>query len=306
MAPTRAGSLRLLRFAGVDVYVHWSWLVVAVIEVKSRSGSFGSLFWNVLEYLTLFAVVLLHEFGHALACRQVGGQADEIVLWPLGGVAYVTPPARPGPTLWSIAAGPLVNLVLLIATAVMLALLPASDSDGIVFLRAFAVINFGLLVFNLLPIYPLDGGQILRALLWFFLGRARSLMVAAGLGLVAVVALLGLAMVKGSLWLGLLGVFALLSCWRGLARARVLARLARLPRHTGFACPACKSAPPVAALWPCSLCGMVSDTFATHAVCPNCGSAAEATMCPDCGRANPIPRWATASAAARSGPVVPP
>ena len=66
----------------------------------------------MLECLALFVIVLLHEFGHALACRQVGGQANQIVLWPLGGVAYVAPPPRPGPTLWSIAAGPLVNVAL--------------------------------------------------------------------------------------------------------------------------------------------------------------------------------------------------
>jgi Zn-dependent protease len=69
--------------------------------------------WNALEYVTLFGIVLLHEMGHALACRQVGGQANLIVLWPLGGVAYVSPPPRPGATLWSIAAGPLVNVALL-------------------------------------------------------------------------------------------------------------------------------------------------------------------------------------------------
>ena len=54
----------------------------------------------------------MHEFGHALACRQVGGKANQIMLWPLGGVAYVSPPQRPGAMLWSIAAGPLVNVVL--------------------------------------------------------------------------------------------------------------------------------------------------------------------------------------------------
>ena len=56
--------------------------------------------------------MLTHEFGHALACRSVGGTADNIMLWPLGGVAYVNPPQRPGATLWSIAAGPLVNVAL--------------------------------------------------------------------------------------------------------------------------------------------------------------------------------------------------
>src|SRR6202035_248478 len=65
------------------------------------------------EYLALFLIVMIHEFGHALACRQVGGTANQIVLWPLGGVAYVDPPPRPGAMLWSIAAGPLVNVALL-------------------------------------------------------------------------------------------------------------------------------------------------------------------------------------------------
>ena len=271
--------------------MHWSWLLVALIEIKSRSGRFGSLLWNVAEYLMLFAVVLLHEFGHALACRQVGGQADQILLWPLGGVAYITPPSRPGATLWSIAAGPLVNLVLLAVSAAILALLSPSSSDFFSFLTAFAYVNLGLLVFNILPIYPLDGGQILRALLWFLFGRATSLMVAAGLGLLAVVVLLGVAAARGSLWLGVMAIFALMSCWRGLGRARALARLARLPHHEGFACPACQSAPPVADLWSCSRCLLVFDPFATDAACPNCGLSFETTKCPDCGRAHPMSRW---------------
>ena len=81
--------------------------------MRSRSGRlYSSVIWNVLEYLTLFLIVLTHEFGHALACRSVGGQANQIVLWPFGGVAYVSPPQRPGAVLWSIVAGPLVNVVL--------------------------------------------------------------------------------------------------------------------------------------------------------------------------------------------------
>jgi Zn-dependent protease len=291
MTPTRRGSLRLLRFSGIDVYIHWSWLVVALIEIKSRSGHFGSVLWNVVEYLTVFLAVLLHEFGHALACRQVGGQADQIVLWPLGGVAYVTPPARPGATLWSIAAGPLVNLVLLAASAGLLALLGPSDSDGVRFLAAFAMVNLGLLLFNILPIYPLDGGQILRALLWFVLGRATSLLVAAGLGLVAVVGLLGFAVVRNSLWLGLMAIFALLRCWRGLAQARMLARLARLPRHPGFGCPSCATAPPVAELWACARCLLKFDPFTTNAACPNCAATFETTTCPNCGRDHPMSTW---------------
>src|SRR5689334_24223445 len=114
MGSIRKGSVHLFRFAGVDVFLHWSWFLVALFEINARSGRYSSVAWNAAEYLALFAVVLLHEYGHALACRQVGGNADHIVLWPLGGVAYVDPPPRPGATLWSITAGPLVNVVLLL------------------------------------------------------------------------------------------------------------------------------------------------------------------------------------------------
>lgn len=111
--PNRQGSIRLFRFDGIDVFLHWSWFLVAAFEISNGSRRYSSLTWNVLEYLALFLIVMLHEFGHALACRQVGGTANQIVLWPLGGVAYVNPPQRPGATLWSIAAGPLVNVGLL-------------------------------------------------------------------------------------------------------------------------------------------------------------------------------------------------
>src|ERR1039457_7215479 len=123
MTPTRQGSFRLFRFAGIDVYLHWSWFLIAVYGINIRAGKYSSMAWPVLEYLALFLIVLIHEFGHALACRQVGGKANQIVLWPLGGVAYVNPPQRPGTTLWSIAAGPLVNVVLLpvLYTAVVVA-----------------------------------------------------------------------------------------------------------------------------------------------------------------------------------------
>ena len=192
MSSIRQGSIHLFRVAGVDLFLHWSWFVVAAFEIESRAGRYASILWNVLEYLALFLIVLLHEFGHAMACRQTGGTANQIVLWPLGGVAYVNPPQRPGATLWSIAAGPLVNVVLLpiLAGGVMLAGSMGwarTMPDAYLLLKAVAWINGSLLVFNMLPIYPLDGGQILRSLLWFVLGRARSLMVATVIGLVGIV-----------------------------------------------------------------------------------------------------------------------
>src|SRR5436309_15385986 len=157
MLPTQRGSFRLFGFAGVQVYLHWSWLVVALIEINMRSRQYGSYVWNVLEYLALFGIVLMHEFGHALACRQVGGKAEQIILWPLGGVAYVAPPPRPGATLWSIAAGPLVNVALVPVLGILWIVSrsfhwPEALPNAHAYLIAISIINFGLLIFNLLPI----------------------------------------------------------------------------------------------------------------------------------------------------------
>lgn len=300
--PTRQGAIRLFRFAGIDLFLHWSWFLVAAYEINGRGRSYSSITWNVLEYLALFLIVGLHEFGHALACRQVGGEANQIVLWPLGGVAYVDPPPRPGATLWSIAAGPLVNVVLIPVLSALGWLArssgwPQSSPDAYALLRSVWLINLVLLIFNMLPIYPLDGGQIFRALLWFVIGRARSLMVATILGFVGVAGLFGLAVWRQSVWYGVMSVFILMNCWSGLQHARALSRMAKLPRRDGFACPWCKAAPPLGDFWKCAKCGTSFDTFQTQGVCPNCASRFSVTHCVDCGRAHPMSDWMVAAVA---------
>ena len=300
--PNRQGSIRLFRFSGIEVFVHWSWFLVAVYEINSRSGTYSSRTWNALEYLSIFLIVMLHEFGHALACRQVGGNANQIVLWPLGGVAYVDPPPRPGATLWSIAAGPLVNVALIPILSVLGMLgrssgWSAANPDAHALLRAVWDINLYLLIFNMLPIYPLDGGQILRSLFWFVLGRARSLMLATIIGFVGVVGFICIALWMQSIWFGILSVFILMNCWSGLKQARALSRLAKLPRRDGFACPWCKSAPPLGDFWKCGQCGQAFDTFQTQGVCPHCGARFDATHCLDCGRPHPISEWMVSSIA---------
>jgi Zn-dependent protease len=299
MLPTRQGSIRLFRFAGIDVYLHWLWFLAAVYLVQSTMKSYSTILWPVLECLALFLIVLLHEFGHALACRQVGGQANLIVLWPLGGVAYVAPPVRPGAVLWSIAAGPLVNVVLAPVLGVILVLVGgmgwgADMPNAYTFLKSIFLINCGLLFFNMLPVYPLDGGQILQALLWFIFGRARSLMIVTVIGFLGGAALIALAIYVRDAWFGLLCVFILMNCWRGLTQARVLAKMAKLPRRSGFACPSCKQPPIVGPIWRCDRCLQPFDTFETHATCPHCGMEFAATRCPDCGRMFPWAEWLVA------------
>ncbi len=294
--PTRQGSIHLFRLFGIDVFLHWWWFLVAVYEIQSRAGRYSSVAWNVFEYLALFLIVLVHEFGHALACRQVGGRADRIVLWPLGGVAYVDPPPRAGATLWSIAAGPLVNVALIPVLATIYSMGRSAEwatslPDVYKLVRAILYINVGLLIFNILPIYPLDGGQILRSLFWFVLGRARSLMVATILGLIGVVGFIGLAIYVHDVWLGLIAFYMLMNCWGGLKHAQALLKLAKLPRRDGYVCPTCKTAPPVGAYWKCANCGQAFDTFQTGAVCPSCRTQFPATRCLDCGRLYPIAEW---------------
>jgi Zn-dependent protease len=294
--PTHQGSIRLFRAAGITVFLHWSWFLVAFYEINARRGSYSSPMFNVVEYLSLFVIVLMHEFGHSLACRQVGGAANQIVLWPLGGVAYVDPPPRPGPTLWSIAAGPLVNVALAVVLGVVGELAHSAGwwenlPNLHALLRAIWFINMGLLIFNILPIYPLDGGQILRSLLWFVFGRARSLMVATIIGFIGVIGFVGLALWVQSLWYGILAVFMLMNCWRGLLHARTLARLAKLPRRSGYACPRCHMAPPSGRFWKCGQCGQAFDTFESGGVCPYCATAFPMTGCLDCGGSHALGEW---------------
>jgi len=228
------GTIRLFKFSGIQVYLHFSWFLVAAYQLTQRLSNYHTPIFAVYEYLALFGIVLLHEFGHALACRQTGGTADHIVLWPLGGIAFVNPPRRPGAVLWSIAAGPLVN----VALAPVLELLwifarqggladTAPDTAHLIW--AIRGINLLLLVFNMMPVYPLDGGQILQALLWFRLGEIRSLQIASVTGLVGGACLAGYALMTWSFWFGIMAFFLLsraIAGWQ-YAKAMVAEQAAR-------------------------------------------------------------------------------
>jgi Zn-dependent protease len=309
MPNLRQGAIHLFRVAGIDVFLHWSWFLIAVFEVGAWSDRYSSITWAILEYLSLFVIVLLHEFGHALACRSVGGTANRIMLWPLGGVAYVNSPQRPGATLWSLAAGPLVNVAILPLTYIAFGLAGAhgwadSRPDLYQYIYWVKVINGWLIAFNMLPIYPLDGGQILRSLLWFFLGRGRSLAVATVLGFVGLAGYFVYAAMEQSTWLLVMGAYLLMSCWGGLKSARALIRLEKLPRRFGFACPSCRSAPPLGDFWQCSHCQQRFDTFATGGTCPQCNARFDTTTCLYCAERRPMTQWV--AGAGTAAPVVTP
>jgi Zn-dependent protease len=310
MEPSTSGSIRLFRAAGIDVYLHWSWFAVAWLQIslsRDPKNEYTWAGWKVIEYLTLFGIVLLHEFGHALACRQVGGLAERIVLWPLGGIAYVQPPPRPGAVLWSIAAGPLVNLALVPVTLGLLFAGRAwggwetAHPDLDVFLRMVCLMNASLLVFNLLPVYPLDGGQVLQALLWYVLGRWQSLQVVSivgGLlgGLFFFAGLLLVAVSPPDAWVGglmvcFMAAFVALRSFHALQASRYMLQLERLPRHRDCACPSCDTCPPRGTFWACEHCETRFDTFRTRGKCPACGAWYLETGCPHCRARHHIDEW---------------
>lgn len=299
LGPLQKGSIRLFRLAGIDVFVHWSWFLAAFWLIDNPIASYSSYAWVLAEYLLAFGIVLLHEFGHVLACRQVGGTAEHVVLWPLGGLAFVYPPPRPGATLWTIAAGPLVNVVLIpvilaLAAFNHLATWNPQQADLGNLIRALTGFNLVVLIFNLLPIYPLDGGQILQSLLWFLIGRVRSLKVAAVTGLLAGSGLMLLGLALSDFWLAIMAGFLMLGAIGGYSHARLLARIAQAPRHPELVCPSCGSAPPLGEFWRCTRCFKLFDLFAPDQSCPKADRHATDRSCQDCGRQFPQSQWMVA------------
>ncbi len=154
-----------------------------------------------------------------------------------------------------------------------------------------AYINAGLLIFNILPIYPLDGGKILWSLLWFVIGMGRALMAASVVGIAGAVGLGLLAAYTDSIWLGLLAAFAAYQAWIGLKTAQSMRRRETVPRRTDLRCPNCGAAPPIGPYWICSTCRTRFDAFDHPDACPGCGKPHEWNTCLACGSRAPFAAW---------------
>jgi uncharacterized protein (TIGR03067 family) len=311
------GSIRLFRVAGIDVLLHWSWFFFALLRLQPADANdsfdfahYQAQLWYVVEYVALFGFVLLHEFGHVLACRWVGGIANRIILWPLGGIALIDPPSRPFAWLWSSAAGPLVNVLLLAPTvglwlACRAAGLESTAPDLYRLVVALAWINGYLLVFNILPIYPLDGGRVLQALLWFVMSRAASMLTAALIGLLTALGLLAWAIVAHSWAWGIMAGFGVLFCLIGIGGATGLMRALAAPRRNETACPLCGASPPVGNFWLCPRCKKPLDVFADRGVCSTCSAPQEAVACFACGRARTYREWFAEDSASAASAATP-
>lgn len=232
-------SLRVGVLAGLDVRVHVVFMVWVALGVLNAPDPVAVL----LADLVLLGSVLLHELAHARGARAVGGEARAVVLWPLGGLSSMRVPASARAELVATGAGPLASLLLTCAGLALVALdggapaivhrlverdiglaLQWETWPGMTLLGRLALLvafwNAFLVIFNVLPAWPTDGGALLRGALWPLIGRRRATVVAAVIALAAGAVVVGLGAVEKSGLLVLIGVMVLLASWQELERAR--------------------------------------------------------------------------------------
>jgi Zn-dependent protease/predicted transcriptional regulator len=223
-------SWRIGRLAGIDVYVHFTFLLLlgwVALEHYLAHGDPAEALGGVAFILTLFGIVVVHELGHALAARRYGIRTRDITLLPIGGVARLERmPDDPRQELVVALAGPAVNVVLAagvyLGSALRQGVAPVGDvvHVGGGFVSQLFWVNVSLAVFNLLPAFPMDGGRVLRALLALRLDYVRATQVAARVGQ-------GMALLFG--FLGLFGnpflLFIALFVWLGAAQEASLAQV---------------------------------------------------------------------------------
>ena len=185
-------SLKIGRFAGIDVYMHVTFILlvswVALIHWQ-QGQSITAVVNGVTFILTVFLCVVLHEFGHALTARRYGIKTRDIILLPIGGVARLERlPTNPLQELWVALAGPAVNVVIAIGLFLWLNLFASFEplqkltvTTG-PFLERIMVVNLFLVGFNMIPAFPMDGGRVLRAILATRKEYSRATQIAASIG----------------------------------------------------------------------------------------------------------------------------
>lgn len=220
-------SIRIARIAGIPIGISPWWLAILALitwslgaayfpEVVHQIAPATSYALGFASALLLFASILAHEFGHALVARRCGIEVEEIDLWLLGGVSRMRSEAHaPEDELRYALAGPAVTAVVALGFGTVAVLLsPSAPAVLRALVEYQAFVNALIFVFNLLPAFPLDGGRVLRALLWRRsgeLGRATATAASVGRSLGYAMIFLGVLEALGGvpegLWLALIGFF---------------------------------------------------------------------------------------------------
>ena len=184
-------SFRVARVAGIDVKIHLTFLLLLawIGFTYYLQGGTAAALQGVLFIVLLFSCVLLHEFGHALAARRYGIPTPDITLLPIGGVARLQRmPDKPGQELVVALAGPLVNVMIALMLSLVLGrmtgvgALAQLEDPRVGLLWKLLSVNVALVLFNLIPAFPMDGGRVLRALLALRMDYLRATQIAASIG----------------------------------------------------------------------------------------------------------------------------
>src|SRR6266699_4036750 len=177
------GSFRIFRIAGIDIYIHFSWLIILVFLTFSLATGWFPVYypgWSAPTYwivafiaaLLLFVSVLLHELAHSLVARARGLPVHDITLFIFGGVSSLEQePSSPGVEFQMAFVGPLVSLLIGALAFVLSLPLRGTNSPVTAILAYLAVTNILLGIFNLIPGFPLDGGRVLRSIIGKVTGR---------------------------------------------------------------------------------------------------------------------------------------
>jgi Zn-dependent protease len=183
---------KLGKFAGIDVYIHATFLLLIGWVGFSHwveHQNWGEVFKGIGFILSLFLCVILHEYGHALTARKYGIKTRDITIYPIGGVARLERmPDKPIQELWVALMGPAVNVVIaaglfayLFLTSGLVPLTDLTVASGS-FIERVMVVNISLVLFNLIPAFPMDGGRVLRALLAMRMEYVKATQIAATIG----------------------------------------------------------------------------------------------------------------------------
>lgn len=232
------GSFKIFTWLGIPVFFHWTFgLIFLYILYHAQNEGLATIetIWLTGLFMALFLCVLLHEFGHAIAARRYGVKTRDIVLMPIGGVARLERmPEKPFQEFVVAIAGPMVNVV--IASLLLVGMTLMVD-EGLLELFSYAIradigeeivtesgyflspwLHFGiklaftnvaLVIFNMIPAFPMDGGRVFRALLSMWLGRPRATKIAAWLGQVIALLLVLAGLWSGDFMLSVLGIFVI-------------------------------------------------------------------------------------------------
>lgn len=234
------GSFKIFTWLGIPVFLHWTFgLIFLYILWHAQSAELSTLetVWLTGLFMALFFCVLLHEFGHAIAAKKYSIPTRDIVLMPIGGVARLEKmPEKPIQEFVVALAGPAVNVIIALLLFFGMAFtvegsllelfLTAINNDigselvtesgnflspTLHFLIKLAFTNVALVIFNMIPAFPMDGGRVFRALLSMWLGRPRATKIAAWLGQIIALLLVVAGFWSGDFMLSILGLFVIMA-----------------------------------------------------------------------------------------------